>query len=167
MGNPGDMSMNGNPGQNDYPGTGPLSHLNDHANSLDHLNAIDKSLGDQMPHTPHTPHTPSGGGNSGPPSVAPSVSQDTSGNNLNTSTGSGVPGVTDTSDIIASDLNFDPAAVIDGDAGQEALNLLPDNVVDPMELLSYLDPPDLNTPPSSGASSGNPPSNDDILALFE
>jgi hypothetical protein len=84
----------------------------------------------QMPHTPHTPHTPGGGGggggsggNSGPPSVAPSVSQDTSGNNLNTSTGSGVPGVADTSDIIASDLNFDPAAVIDGDAGQEALNV--------------------------------------------
>lgn len=47
------------------------------------------------------------------------------------------------------------------------LQLLPDNVVDPMELLSYLDPPDLNTPPSSGASSGNPSSSDDILALFE
>lgn len=50
--------------------------------------------------------------------------------------------------------------------------LLPDSV-DPMELLSYLDPPDLNTPPSSGASSnGNNSSvgattNDDILALFE
>ncbi|XP_008211364.1 zinc finger MIZ domain-containing protein 2 isoform X2 [Nasonia vitripennis] len=166
----GDMSMGGNPGQNDFSNTNALSHLNDHTNSLDHLNAIDKSLGDQMPHTPHTPHTPGGGGgggNSGPPSVAPSVSQDTSGNNLNSSTGSGVPGVADTSDIIGSDLNFDPTAVIDGDAGQEALNLLPDTVVDPMELLSYLDPPDLNTPPSSGASSGNPPSNDDILALFE
>lgn len=47
------------------------------------------------------------------------------------------------------------------------LQLLPDDVVDPMELLSYLDPPDLNTPPSSGASSGNPSSSDDILALFE
>lgn len=52
------------------------------------------------------------------------------------------------------------------------LQLLPDSV-DPMELLSYLDPPDLNTPPSSGASSnGNNSSvgattNDDILALFE
>lgn len=44
--------------------------------------------------------------------------------------------------------------------------LLPDSVVDPMELLSYLDPPDLNTPPSSGSS--NHPNNDDILAaLFE
>lgn len=54
------------------------------------------------------------------------------------------------------------------------LQLLPDNVVDPMELLSYLDPPDLATPPSSGASSnggnmGTPTANtnDDILALFE
>jgi hypothetical protein len=52
--------------------------------------------------------------------------------------------------------------------------LLPDNVVDPMELLSYLDPPDLATPPSSGSSStganGTPGGNttsDDILALFE
>ena len=48
--------------------------------------------------------------------------------------------------------------------------LLPDNVVDPMELLSYLDPPDLATPPSSGASStghAGVATNDDILALFE
>lgn len=44
--------------------------------------------------------------------------------------------------------------------------LLPDSVVDPMELLSYLDPPNLNTPPSSGSS--NNPNNDDILAaLFD
>lgn len=45
--------------------------------------------------------------------------------------------------------------------------LLPDNVnVDPLELLSYLDPPDLNTPPSSGSS--NNANNDDILAaLFD
>lgn len=52
--------------------------------------------------------------------------------------------------------------------------LLPDNVVDPMDLLSYLEPPpDLATPPSSGASSNgnvgtpNASTNDDILALFE
>lgn len=76
----------------------------------------------QMPHTPHTPHTPgNAGGNSGPPSVAAaSVGQDTSGNNLNTSTGSGIA---DTSDIIASDLNFDPTTVIDTDASTEALNV--------------------------------------------
>lgn len=48
------------------------------------------------------------------------------------------------------------------------LQLLPDSV-DPMELLSYLDPPDLNTPPSSGSSAGhaNNSTSDDILALFE
>ena len=40
-----------------------------------------------------------------------------------------------------SDLNFDPAAVIDGEGqGTEGLNLLPANCVDAMELLSYLEP---------------------------
>ena len=78
-----------------------------------------------MPHTPHTPGN--AGGNSGPPSVAPASvtqSQDTSGGNLNTSTNSSVPGVNDTSDIMSADLNFDPAAVIEGEAaGQETLNV--------------------------------------------
>lgn len=159
-----------------------------------------------MPHTPHTPHTPQStphtpaGGASGPPSVPP-ASQESTGNH-NTSGNTSTTINNDTAADIPSDLNFDPAAVIDGEGtGQEALNvstssnyriisfanivflnrsilqvrsticylllqLLPDNV-DAMELLSYLDPPDLNTPPSSGASSGNPSSNDDILALFE
>ena len=61
--------------------------------------------------------------------------------------------------------------------------MLPDSVVDPMDLLSYLDPPELATPPSSGSSSvtggsmssnhmaaGNlcvNSSNDDLLALFD
>lgn len=50
--------------------------------------------------------------------------------------------------------------------GFSFLQLLPDSCVDPMELLSYLDPPNLNTPPSSGSS--NNPNNDDILAaLFD
>lgn len=57
-----------------------------------------------------------------------------------------------------------------------SLQLLPDNVVDPMELLSYLDPPGglgdlLATPPSSSSSAHShphrAPSSDDILALFE
>jgi hypothetical protein len=65
------------------------------------------------------------------------------------------------------------------------LQLLPDSVVDPMDLLSYLDPPELATPPSSGGSSvggGNSLSsshiggsgnlcvnntNDDLLSLFD
>ncbi|XP_029158150.1 zinc finger MIZ domain-containing protein 1 isoform X4 [Nylanderia fulva] len=157
-------------GNNDYvSGAGPLSHLNESVNSLDPLNAMEKSLNDQMPHTPHTPHTPQStphtpaGGASGPPSVPP-ASQESTGNH-NTSGNTNINN--DTATDIPSDLNFDPAAVIDGEGtGQEGLNLLPDNV-DAMELLSYLDPPELNTPPSSGASSGNPSSNDDLLALFE
>ncbi|XP_020286659.1 zinc finger MIZ domain-containing protein 1-like isoform X2 [Pseudomyrmex gracilis] len=161
-------------GNNDYTsGAGPLSHLNDSVEriALDPLNAMEKSLNDQMPHTPHTPHTPQStphtpaGGASGPPSVPP-ASQESTGNH-NTSGNTNTTINNDTTTDIPSDLNFDPAAVIDGEStGQEALNLLPDNV-DAMELLSYLDPPDLNTPPSSGASSGNPSSNDDILAFFE
>ncbi|XP_055376772.1 putative uncharacterized protein DDB_G0286901 isoform X2 [Condylostylus longicornis] len=65
-----------------------------------------------------------------------------------------------------ADLNFDPSAVIDSDATHD-LNLLSDSVVDPMEILNYLDPqPDLNTPPSSGSS--NNPNQEDILAsLFD
>lgn len=169
-----------------------------------------------MPHTPHTPHTPQstphtpGGGNSGPPSVPPASQESTGNHNTSGSTNTTINNDNNTTADIPSDLNFDPAAVIDGEGtGQEALNvststcciiirlnnepesqscfefaersdfkdtfyvssfllqLLPDNVVDAMEFLSYLDPPDLNTPPSSGASSGNPSSNDDILALFD
>lgn len=52
-------------------------HLNEAVNSLDPLNAMEKSLNDQMPHTPNTPHTPGNGGSAshpmtpigGPPSV--------------------------------------------------------------------------------------------------
>lgn len=152
---------------NKYSNGGPLSHLSDSVNSLDPLNAMEKSLNEQMPstpHTPHTPHTPVGTPHTpgGPPSVPPN---DTSNHNTSGEV------TNDHSTDLPSDLNFDPAAVIDGEGtGQEALNLLPDNVVDPMELLSYLDPPDLATPPSSGASSTGHTgvaTNDDILALFE
>lgn len=79
----------------------------------------------QMPHTPHTPHTPQStphtpaGGASGPPSVPPASQEstgnhNTSGNTINNDTAADIP----------SDLNFDPAAVIDGEGtGQEALNV--------------------------------------------
>lgn len=168
-GNPNyDFGMSNGPGSNEFAGNGPLSHLNDSVNSLDPLNAMEKSLNDQMPHTPHTPHTPGsahtpgGGGGAhtpgsshtpGPPSV-------------------GHHSLTDVD--IPSDLNFDPAAVIDGE-GTENLNLLPETSVDPMELLSYLDAPALGellaTPPSSSSSAGSHPprvpSSDDLLALFE
>uniref|UniRef100_A0A023EHE3 Putative tonalli n=1 Tax=Aedes albopictus TaxID=7160 RepID=A0A023EHE3_AEDAL len=82
----------------------------------------------------------------------------------NNSQAGGLVGLTDVD--LPADLNFDPAAVIEGEGGND-LNLLPDNVVDPMELLSYLDPPpDLNTPPSSG-SSNNANSDDILAALFD
>lgn len=56
--------------------------------------------------------------------------------------------------------------------------LLPESCVDAMELLSYLDPPDLGGgassaggahagPASSSATAGSTPANDDLLALFE
>ncbi|XP_038220119.1 zinc finger MIZ domain-containing protein 1 [Zerene cesonia] len=162
-----DFGMNNGPGSNEYAGNGPLSHLNESVNSLDPLNAMEKSLNEQMPHTPHTPHTPGsahtpGGGGAhtpgsshtpGPPSVGHHSLNDVD---------------------IPADLNFDPAAVIDGE-GTDNLNLLPETSVDPMELLSYLDAPALGellaTPPSSSSSAGShpprAPSSDDLLALFE
>lgn len=287
------------PGTTGDFGNNPLAHLSDSVNSLDPLNAMEKSLNDQMPHTPHTPHTPGGGNSSGhpmtpggPPSVPPpgennsSQSGSNGGNNSSSSSSgpnnssssnnpngsnnnsnnagnvsgsnnqnsssshsnpgansglmhspqhaqqqqqqqamgmgnnpaanimnspqslmnspqnmmnspqnmmnsannlqqnlmntmnsmmqsqqqqaanqnAGLVGLTDVD--LPADLNFDPAAVIEGEGGND-LNLLPDNVVDPMELLSYLDPPpDLNTPPSSG-SSNNANSDDILAALFD
>lgn len=264
---PGLGSGNG-PGTPGDFGNNPLAHLSDSVNSLDPLNAMEKSLNDQMPHTPHTPHTPGGGNSSGhpmtpggPPSVPPAndsnSSQSGNGNSANHSSSSacspskidhagnnnqnnshsnpganslmhspqhqqamgmgnnpaanimnspqslmnspqnmmnspqsmmnsannlqqnlmntmnsmmqnqqqnGLVGLTDVD--LPADLNFDPTAVIEGEGGND-LNLLPDNVVDPMELLSYLDPPpDLNTPPSSG-SSNNANSDDILAALFD
>lgn len=69
------------------------------------------------PHTPHTPHTPVGTPHTpgGPPSVPPN---DTSNHNTSGEVTS------DHSTDLPSDLNFDPAAVIDGEGtGQEALNV--------------------------------------------
>ncbi|XP_061398419.1 zinc finger MIZ domain-containing protein 2 [Musca vetustissima] len=69
------------------------------------------------------------------------------------------------SDLVSlNDHSFDPSNIGNSDAAND-LNLLSD--VDPLEILSYLEPqPDLNTPPSSGSSNTN--NNDDILAsLFD
>lgn len=93
----------------------------------------------QMPHTPHTPHTPQStphtpaGGASGPPSVPP-ASQESTGNH-NTSGNTNINN--DTATDIPSDLNFDPAAVIDGEGtGQEALNV---SIFPPCQIIaSYL-----------------------------
>jgi hypothetical protein len=82
-----------------------------------------------------------------------------------------------------NDLNFDPAAVIDGveGGGGEGLNLLPENCVDAMELLSYLEPEVSNTMSSGvnsslsstsvnsgvNCTSSSVVNDNDILALFE
>lgn len=83
-----------------------------------------------MPHTPHTPHTPQstphtpGGGNSGPPSVPPASQESTGNNNTSGSTNTTINNDNNATADIPSDLNFDPAAVIDGEGtGQEALNV--------------------------------------------
>lgn len=73
-----------------------------------------------MPQTPRAPHTPSGA-NSGPPSVPPPSQEPTGSHNASGNTSTNIN--TDTAEI-PSDLNFDPAAVIDGEGtGQEALNV--------------------------------------------
>ncbi|UYV62859.1 ZMIZ1 [Cordylochernes scorpioides] len=151
------------PGSADYQAPhsdfgSPLSHLNDSVASLDPLAAMEKSLnhheqqmGPPSAERPATaPHTP---GN--PPSVPPA------------STEPAPDPPTTTSDL--GDLNFDPAAVIEGEGqGQEGLNLLPESVVDPMELLSYLDPPDSSgTSAAPPTSTSAPPSSDDLLSLFD
>lgn len=43
-----DFGMNNGPGSNEFAGNGPLSHLNDSVNSLDPLNAMEKSLNEQV-----------------------------------------------------------------------------------------------------------------------
>lgn len=84
-----------------------------------------------MPHTPLTPgstHTPIGGPTGGPPSVPPPSSNATTGVSTNSdgvknNTGPPVHDATTSVDL-PSDLNFDPAAVIEGEAqGQEGLNV--------------------------------------------
>lgn len=43
-----DFGMNNGPGSNEFAGNGPLSHLSESVNSLDPLNAMEKSLNDQV-----------------------------------------------------------------------------------------------------------------------
>uniref|UniRef100_T1PIR0 MIZ/SP-RING zinc finger n=1 Tax=Musca domestica TaxID=7370 RepID=T1PIR0_MUSDO len=180
-----------------------LTHLGE---PLDQLNAMEKSLTEQMPHTPHTPHTPGSISHpmtpGGPPSVSSahnepinnSTANGANSSSLNSPQTPGTPsartgsssgqqqhdqqqqshqdqiinsimGPQSSSDLVSlSDQPFDPSNLSNSDTAND-LNLLSD--VDPLEILSYLEPqPDLNTPPSSGSSNNN--NNDDILAsLFD
>lgn len=93
--------------------------------------------GPNTPHTPHTPHTPgnSGGGTGGPPSVPPpsNIAQQTDtgpgGNNCTVVSQPSSQASTNSDSSLThppdlGDLNFDPAAVIDGEVqGQEGLNV--------------------------------------------
>ncbi|PVD39460.1 hypothetical protein C0Q70_02091 [Pomacea canaliculata] len=64
------------------------------------------------------------------------------------------------------DLNFDPT-IMNGESTQHNLDLLPDSLGDPLELLSYLGPHD-NSTDANGSNGGNANSSgDDILAFFE
>lgn len=163
-GPPGFTVPNASRAGNNYESTGTSDfNSNNHSNmisdSLDPLNAIEKSISDQvgfvqvslhgfpsqdarlilienfisqMPHTPLTPgstHTPiSGGPSGGPPSVPPSSSNSsttvaTSSDSIKNSNGPPVHDATTSVDL-PSDLNFDPEAVIQGEAQDpERLNV--------------------------------------------
>ncbi|KAF0292262.1 Zinc finger MIZ domain-containing protein 1 [Amphibalanus amphitrite] len=135
-----------------------LSQLSESVSSLDPLAAMEKSMQDTVSPTAVTSSAGSGG-----------ETQTTSG-------GGSEPQLPD----LSGQLNFDPSEIVDGDSqgGPEALDLYPDTSVDPMDLLSFLEPPDLATPPSSGGSAsqagptggGTPSSSataEEILSLFE
>jgi len=188
-----------------------LSQLTDSVSNMDPLAAMEKSMqdtmggmagssgtpslsapgsaaGGQSSHTmPHTPMTPgsssssaatSANGSSTVTSSAAATSETTT-----TTTTAGAGGEQPQLPDLSGQLNFDPAEIVEGDGqgGPEALDLYPDNSVDPLDLLSFLDPPDLATPPSSGGSASQPPptssnsattpcSNataEEILSLFE
>ncbi|XP_037072116.1 zinc finger MIZ domain-containing protein 1-like [Pollicipes pollicipes] len=165
---------------NAEPDGSALSQLTDSVQNLDPLTAMEKSMQETMgglsgggssslapsssagpaaslplPQTPHTPHTPLTPGSSAAPSsngssvvtsCAPSGEAPTS-----SASGGGEPQLPD----LSGQLTFDPADIAEGDSqgGPEALDqLYTDNSVDPLDLLSFLDPPDLATPPSSGGS---------------
>ncbi|EAA04283.4 AGAP007279-PA [Anopheles gambiae str. PEST] len=176
--NPGSVGGPGSVGNNNGPGTpgggggggnggefhagNPLAHLSDSVNSLDPLNAMEKSLNDQnMMNSPQSMMQQQQQQQQNLLSMGSMMGQQ---QQQQQSHQNALAGLTDVD--LPADLNFDPAAVIEGEGGND-LNLLPDNgIVDPMELLSYLDPPDLNTPPSSG-SSNNANSDDILAALFD
>lgn len=187
------------------------SHIGPHGPNSNHAPGTPShQMGPKTPQTPapHTPLTPGTNSTVGPASVpsTPSLSVNdqtsSSSNPVNQNNNQSASSSSNSLTSDLNDLNFDPAAVIDGDSqGQEVLNvstpdshsmdrtlnsafpsclqLLPENCVDAMDLLSYLEPD-----PSSSSASSNPlpvttsssssssaavttSVNEDILALFE
>ncbi|XP_076327906.1 zinc finger MIZ domain-containing protein 1-like isoform X2 [Tachypleus tridentatus] len=136
----------------------------------------------------HRPLTPR---NSGPPSVPSSSGGNCCSNEVNRIGSNGsysqssinnnsLPDAPDLSDLnIAAIFDSDShGPEDDNDRSQEDLNLLPETVVDPMELLSYLEPPTLcgnsctttsttATNNSVGNISTSNSTSEDILSLFE
>lgn len=180
-----------------------LSQLSESVSSLDPLAAMEKSMqetmgglssgggsggssltaqgGGQPSHTmPHTPMTPGSSSSSSTTSVSGPSAVTSAGSGGETQTTSGGGGGEPQLPDLSGQLNFDPSEIVDGDSqgGPEALDLYEDTSVDPMDLLSFLEPTDLATPPSSGgsasqagpASGGTPSSSataEEILSLFE
>ncbi|XP_064631687.1 zinc finger MIZ domain-containing protein 1-like isoform X2 [Lineus longissimus] len=183
----------GYPGQQEFNGP-PLSHMSDNMpnsnegmldnfNRTDHfhhspatstgglqggpLRHHDQSGMNSQPHTPNTNYNTQNG------NVQPlrhntpnSLSDTNSVGNANTPTSAGEH--TNNQNQDNNLLPFDPAAIIDGDSqGQESLDLLPENIGDPMELLSYLGPPDGTGNSGSNGNTGGNNNADDLLSLFD
>ncbi|GAB0088550.1 zinc finger MIZ domain-containing protein 2 [Sergentomyia squamirostris] len=170
----------------------PLAKLTDSVNSLDPLDAMEKSLNEKMPPTPGSitcPLTPGSSQHNNSGEMTPTKSTPRPGSahqqQHSTMAGSarkstdpeaaatgGIGGVLPDPSFSSPDMGFKQGvlqAVMDGEANPDLnLQLLSDTNIDAMELLSYLDHPtkDLNTPPSSGSS--NNANSDDLLAsLFD
>ncbi|XP_074647800.1 zinc finger MIZ domain-containing protein 1-like isoform X2 [Tubulanus polymorphus] len=121
-----------------------------------------------MNHNSVQHNTPGGssGADSNPGSNNPGSNHNTNNSDLTSlanSVSNSISSAVDSSNL----LPFDPAAIIDGDTqGQDGLDLLPENIGDPIELLSYLGPPESNGVDGNG-NGNNTGATDDLLSLFE
>ncbi|XP_060076777.1 zinc finger MIZ domain-containing protein 1-like isoform X1 [Ylistrum balloti] len=191
---PGNYPHQGGP--TDYPHSGPLSHMpsghptgdssvmnNTNSNDMHSVDlkpptlhnsgnypspvpvmspSGDHRLHGEGPGTPTTPQTlnhSGGGGGAHPLSHPPQPN-----NSLTKTSTNG--------DTSAGDFNFDPAPILESE-GDPTLDLQLDNLGDPIELLSYLGPPESSSSPAPNSGNRNNQSNsttnatDDLLALFE
>lgn len=110
-------SPNGSINQaNGHGPNGPMSNMNGNGNTNSN-SMTNMPGGPHTPHTPLTPHTPHTPSNMGPPSVSNS-----NGSNSVNNSYTGPSNSLSNADL--GDLNFDPAAVIEGEGqGQEGLNV--------------------------------------------